>query len=239
MPRFRKKPSSSERPTNESPSTPTPPIVEYIKKELATFYPQVKDKRALAASSSAIALSIAFPACDPTDLAPEESSSSRESVWKAAYGAARMAIDTAKESSDVFPPLKAVAGALSFLIKNYDVSHSEHLVLLTADRILQQTTTNVEQIKDIEERIQLLAEVLASPVGDKDTEEKTRRQTLIKFVPPSPGDIFAFLNHLYRLQEVGWDRYQTQAAVRTTWAREVPEERRRLHYTERLSPGAG
>ena len=28
----------------------------------------------------------------------------------------------AKESSDMFPPLKAVAGAVSVLIKNYDVS---------------------------------------------------------------------------------------------------------------------
>ena len=39
-----------------------------------------------------------------------------------AYGAARVAIETAKESSDMFPPLKAVAGAVSVLIKNYDVS---------------------------------------------------------------------------------------------------------------------
>ena len=41
-----------------------------------------------------------------------------------AYGAARMAIEMAKESSDMFPPLKAVAGAVSVLIKNYDVNTS-------------------------------------------------------------------------------------------------------------------
>jgi len=32
-----------------------------------------------------------------------------------------MAIDVTKESSDLFLPLKAVVGALSVLIRNYDV----------------------------------------------------------------------------------------------------------------------
>ena len=123
MPRFHKKPSSSAAPTNNPPSTSTSPIVEYIKKEFATFYPEVKDPRALVASSSTIALSIASPGCDPTDFVSDEPS--RESAWRTAYGAAKMAIDGVKESSDVFPPLKAVASAISFLIKNYDVGHSQ------------------------------------------------------------------------------------------------------------------
>jgi len=33
-----------------------------------------------------------------------------------------MAVEITKESSDMFLPLKAVAGALSALMKNYDVS---------------------------------------------------------------------------------------------------------------------
>ena len=33
-----------------------------------------------------------------------------------------MAVEIAKESSDMFLPLKAVVGALSVLIQNYDVS---------------------------------------------------------------------------------------------------------------------
>lgn len=41
-----------------------------------------------------------------------------------AYGAARMAVEIAKDSSDMFPPLKAVAAAVSVLIKHYDVSVS-------------------------------------------------------------------------------------------------------------------
>ena len=34
-----------------------------------------------------------------------------------------MAVEVTKESSDMFLPLKAVVGALSVLIKNYDVQY--------------------------------------------------------------------------------------------------------------------
>ena len=36
-----------------------------------------------------------------------------------------MAVEIAKESTDMFLPLKAVAGALAVLIKNYDVRYSQ------------------------------------------------------------------------------------------------------------------
>ena len=124
MHHFRTKSSSPTVPPNRPSSAPLSPIVDHIKKELTTFYPRVKDKRALAASSSAVALSIASPLCEPTDPAFGEPSSSKESVWAAAYGTARVAIEVAKESSDMFLPLKAVVGALSVLIKNYDVGYS-------------------------------------------------------------------------------------------------------------------
>ena len=48
----------------------------------------------------------------------------RDTAWQTAYGTARMAVEIAKESSDMFLPLKAVVGAVSILIKNYDVSLS-------------------------------------------------------------------------------------------------------------------
>ena len=122
MRHFRKLFSSSSTPTNSPPRTPTPPITEYIKQGVATFYPRTKDKRALAASSSAIAISIASPPRDPTDVAPDKPGSSKNSAWKAAYGAARMAVEIAKDSSDMLPPLKAVMTALLVLFKNYDVN---------------------------------------------------------------------------------------------------------------------
>ena len=120
---IRKKSSSSSTPTNSRPSTPTPPA-EYIKRELAKFFPRDKDRRALVASSSAIALSIVSASCNPSDVESDEPGLSKESVWKTAYGAARIAVETAKETSDMCPPLKAVMGALSVLIKNCDVSSS-------------------------------------------------------------------------------------------------------------------
>ena len=73
-------------------------------------------------SSSAIALPTASASCHPSDIVPNEPVSFKESSWKTAYGAARIAIETVNESSDLFLPLKAVAGALLILIKNYDVS---------------------------------------------------------------------------------------------------------------------
>ena len=122
MRHFRKK--SSSTPSNSPPSTPIPPMVGHIKQELATFHPRAKDRRALAASSSAVALAIASPLCDPTCKPSNEPGSSKESVWKAAYGGAKFAVEVANASSDMFPPLKAVVGALSIFIQNYDVSRS-------------------------------------------------------------------------------------------------------------------
>ena len=54
----------------------------------------------------------------PPEPAPEPP---KESWWGTAYEAAKIAIDIANASSDMFLPLKAVVGALSVLIKNYDV----------------------------------------------------------------------------------------------------------------------
>lgn len=40
----------------------------------------------------------------------------------------------------------------------------------------------MERIREIEERVQSLSEILASPVGDQDNEEKARRKALRKYV---------------------------------------------------------
>lgn len=119
MHRFRKGHSSSATPINSPPLTPASPV-GLIKKEVVRRYSRAKDPKALAASSSAIALSIASPSCDITDTTLNEPES-EDNGWRTAYGAARMAVEIAKESSDMFLPLKAVVGAISVLIKNYDV----------------------------------------------------------------------------------------------------------------------
>ena len=140
------------------------------------------DSRALAASSTAIALSIGSAFHDPGD---DAAGRGRNTGWQTAYNTARMAIDFTKESSDMFPPLKAVVGAVSVLIKNYDVSASllrtGHF-LIQLDCLLQQTSDNAEMVEEIEKRVQSLSGVLASPASEGDYAEKGRRTELRRFV---------------------------------------------------------
>ena len=126
MPRFRK----PKLPADVSISTPTPPAD--LAQRLMSL-PQ-GDSRALAALSTAIALTIGSAFYNTAEASGNDVAiRGKDTGWKAAYGAARMAVEVAKESSDMFLPLKAVAGAMSVLIKNGDVSVSlqrlEHLIL--------------------------------------------------------------------------------------------------------------
>ena len=118
---LRKKVSSSSTPRNSPSPTPTSPI-QILTKQVAKIRSKAKNPRALAVSSGSIALSIGSPPPDPSDTGVDEPGSSKESGWRTAYGAAKMAVEIANASSDMFLPLKAVVGALSVLIKNYDVS---------------------------------------------------------------------------------------------------------------------
>ena len=108
--------------------TPTPPAK--LVKDLGSR----RDSRALAATSSAFALSLGSALYDTFDTSSDGATVlGRDIGWQTAYGAARMAVEVAKECSDMLPPLKAVVGAVSVLIKNYDVSVSrlrtEHLLI--------------------------------------------------------------------------------------------------------------
>ena len=83
---------------------------------------RAEDQGELACKSSGIPSPVASSSQNqPVNTPLDESGPSKESGWKTAYGGARIAVEIAKESSDLFLPLKAVVGALSVLIKNYDV----------------------------------------------------------------------------------------------------------------------
>ena len=133
--------SRSTTPTTATPtSTPTSPTDSYIQRRFSTL--RRGDTKALAASSFTVASSIGFPSlnepyppCSDEQRAPhtlrtphlticQEPSPhlAADSAWQTAYSAARMVIGITKESSDMFLPLKSVVGALSVLIKNYDVN---------------------------------------------------------------------------------------------------------------------
>lgn len=127
--------------------------------------------------------------------------SSKESVWRTTYEAARIAVDIANASPDMFLPLKAVTGTLSVLIKNYGVEPPPATChLFIADRSLQQTAANADQVGEIEERIQSPGRILAYPVHDQDSDELTRREALREFaLPPLRGSDTSF-NRVIRLQ---------------------------------------
>ena len=111
MPRLRK---------SKSPATPPPSPAELVQK-----FASRREARALVASSTAIALSIGHAFSNTRDMTSNGATiRERDTGWQAAYGAARMAVEIANESSDMFLPLKAVTGAVSILIRNYDVSAS-------------------------------------------------------------------------------------------------------------------
>jgi len=91
-----------------------------------------RNPRAPTVSSSAVAVGSTF---DTRDTSSDGSTNQRkDTAWRTAYSTARMAVEIAKESSDMFLPLKAVVGAMSVLIRNYDVGalflQIEHLLIL-------------------------------------------------------------------------------------------------------------
>jgi len=78
-----------------------------------------RDSRALAPLSAGIALPISSPSNYTLGT-----SSGGDTIGQTVYAIARMVVEIGEESSDLFPPLKAVVGAMSVLMRNYDVSMS-------------------------------------------------------------------------------------------------------------------
>jgi hypothetical protein len=109
--------------------TSTPPS-ELVKK---------RDSRALATLSAGIALSIGSAADDICGTSSDSTTvQGMDAIRQTTYAIARMVIETTKESSDSCPPLKAVVGAMSVLMRNYDVSmfHSQtgHILIFLVSR---------------------------------------------------------------------------------------------------------
>ena len=111
MPRFHKA---------KLPATTPPSPVGQVQKSTSKSM-----SRVLPATSTATALSVGSALNDTHDKSSGDTTvQGSDTGWQTAYGAARMAVEIAKESSDAFLPLKAVVGAISVLIKNCDVSMS-------------------------------------------------------------------------------------------------------------------
>ena len=121
MPKPRRKPRSSATPTDHPQTTHTEC------KEAVKTNPKARGKKSgtFAALSTSIASAIGSSSQGPSDTGVDQPGTSKESRWRIAYVTARTAVEIAKESADMLPPLKAVAGALSVLIKNYDVRYTQ------------------------------------------------------------------------------------------------------------------
>ena len=94
-----------------------------------------KDPKTLGATSSAIALSINSAFSDTPGTSNDGVTvQGTDTILQTTYAAVRMAVDITKESSDLCLPLKAVVGAMSALMKNYDVRmtcfRTKHLLIL-------------------------------------------------------------------------------------------------------------
>jgi hypothetical protein len=96
-----------------------------------------------------------------------------------AYSAAKLAINMIKESSDVFPPLKSVAGGLSAILQHCDVrstsSMSPHPRRSPSS---QQTMACRQTIESLVPRVEGLAESLSAPAPEGEVKEEKRRTAL-------------------------------------------------------------
>ena len=168
------------------PSADTPALIPTPSAEVVREFTSRKDFKALAATSSAIALSINSAFSDTYGPSSDDATvQGTDAIRQTTYAAVRMAVEIAKESSDLCLPLKAVVGAVFALMKNYDVSIAvcELNTFSFFDCfLLQQTSDNTENAKDMERRVQSLYGVLASPVSEDDFAEKARRVELRRFV---------------------------------------------------------
>ena len=121
------------RKSKPSGNTPAPTHISPV--ELVQKLTSGKDSKALVATSSAIALSISSAFSDTRGASSDGTTvQGMDTIRQTTYAAVRMAVDITKESSDLCLPLKAVVGAMSALMKNYDVSMScfrtIHLLIL-------------------------------------------------------------------------------------------------------------
>jgi hypothetical protein len=144
------------------------------------------------------AIYLTIPSCnvgdrDPTRSVPSErhlgssncivdptAAHENNSNWMStAYSAAKLAINMIKESSDVFPPLKSVAGGLSAILQHCDVrstsSMSPHPRRLPSS---QQTMACRQTIESLVPRVEGLAESLSAPAPEGEVKEEKRRTAL-------------------------------------------------------------
>ena len=103
-----------------------------------------------------------------------------KSNWKSTtLSTAKLLLRGVRDSSDVFTPLKSLAGVLHFILDSYEVRpllsrtyYPQH------SHVPQRTKANKQAIETLALRIQTLAELLCTPAPEGDSKEEDRRRRL-------------------------------------------------------------
>lgn len=99
--------------------------------------------------------------------------------WKSvASVTAKLFLRGAKESADVFPPLKSVVGGLCFIVDNFEVCQLYHIYYPQHLWALQQTNANNQAVKSLAPRVTALFASLCQPVHEGYVKEEQRRKEL-------------------------------------------------------------
>ena len=126
-------PLSQPQPTR-IPSTPNPPAPVPLVTVSDPEERNIEETSHPSQSGPTPSSSPAAQTVDPSTSAQQDVPGTRSpadeveerSAWRTPLNAGNMVLGLAKESADVFPPLKSVLGGLSELAKNIDVSLSFH-----------------------------------------------------------------------------------------------------------------
>ena len=135
------------------------------------------------------------PTLDPGVASPDSADSTRMTpdnvslkaptshhLAKAAASVATFGLNALKESSDAFPPLKSVAGGLSFILTNYEVNTQFYRFMHVVD-LLKKWVSNKKDTRRLLERVEALhAKFQKGGMADHDGDEKQRRAELEEYV---------------------------------------------------------
>jgi len=102
-----------------------------------------------------------------------------KSNWKSTASAtAKLLLHAVRESADAFPPLKAVAGGLFFILENCEVRPHFPTHCSQSLQTPQQTKANEQAIDSLAHRANALSASLCTPVFGGDMKEESRRKGL-------------------------------------------------------------
>ena len=94
----------------------------------------------------------------------------------------KILLDVAKECSDWFPPLKTALGAVSALVKHYEVLPESTIVMCNSPDPSQQYEDVKEKAEDLIPQLDRFKQHIATTATSNDPEETNRRMELIRCI---------------------------------------------------------